>query len=133
MFRSSREDWGFQFLINGFLLIVLILILIPLWRVIMTSLTPLDVYMRGGTPMLQMPWEWSFAAYDQMLTHPSFPRATLNSIIITVCGTALSLFLCAARVRALLAHIARAQNHHRVDPVHVSVSRRFDSNVLARR
>jgi putative aldouronate transport system permease protein len=93
MFRSSREDWGFQFLINGFLLIVLILILIPLWRVIMTSLTPLDVYMRGGTPMIQMPWEWSFAAYDQMLTHPSFPRATLNSIIITLSGTALSLFL----------------------------------------
>ena len=93
MFRSSREDWGFQFLINGFLLIVLIMILIPLWRVIMTSLTQLDVYMRGGTPMIQMPWEWSFAAYDQMLTHPSFPRATLNSIIITLSGTALSLFL----------------------------------------
>ncbi|MBI5653748.1 MAG: carbohydrate ABC transporter permease [Chloroflexi bacterium] len=93
MFRSSREDWGFQLLINGFLLIVLILILIPLWRVIMTSLTPLDVYMRGGTPAFQFPWDWSFAAYAQMLTHPTFPRATLNSIIITICGTTLSLAL----------------------------------------
>lgn len=94
MFRlGHREEWGFQFIVNGFLLFVLIIIVIPLWRVIMTSLTPLDVYMRGGTPMWQWPWEWSFAAYEQMLTHPVFPRATLNSIIITVCGTALSLFL----------------------------------------
>jgi putative aldouronate transport system permease protein len=94
MFRlGHRDEWGFQLLVNGFLLLVLIIIVIPLWRVIMTSLTPLDVYMRGGTPMFQWPWEWSFAAYEQMLTHPVFPRATLNSVIITVCGTALSLFL----------------------------------------
>lgn len=94
MFRSFRRDEiGFQLLINGFLLVVLLAIVIPLWRVIMTSLTPLDVYMRGGTPAFQWPWEWSFAAYEQMLTHPTFPRAALNSIIITLCGTALSLFL----------------------------------------
>lgn len=94
MFRSFRRDEiGFQLLINGFLLIVLLAIVIPLWRVIMTSLTPLDVYMRGGTPAFQWPWEWSFAAYEQMLTHPTFPRAALNSVIITLCGTALSLFL----------------------------------------
>lgn len=94
MFRlGHREEWGFQLLVNGFLLVVLIIIVIPLWRVIMTSLTPLDVYMRSGTPMWQWPWEWSWAAYEQMLTHPVFPRATLNSVIITVCGTALSLFL----------------------------------------
>ncbi len=91
--RSSREEWGFQLLVNGFLLVVLLIIVIPLWRVIMTSLTPLDVYMRGGVPFFQWPWEWSFGAYQQMLTHPSFPRATLNSVIITASGTALSLFL----------------------------------------
>jgi putative aldouronate transport system permease protein len=94
MFKPFRRDeLGFQLFINGFLLVILLLIVIPLWRVIMTSLTPLDVYMRGGTPMFQWPWEWSFGAYSQMLTHPTFPRATLNSIIITLCGTALSLFL----------------------------------------
>lgn len=94
MFRSIRRDeWGFQLIVNGFLLVVLLIIVIPMWRVIMTSLTPLDVYMRGGTPAFQWPWEWSFAAYEQMLTHPVFPRATLNSFIITLCGTALSLFL----------------------------------------
>lgn len=90
---KSRDEWGFQLAVNGFLLIVLLIIVIPLWRVVMTSLTPLEVYMRGGVPFIQMPWQWSFGAYDQLLSHPAFPRATINSIIITVSGTAVSLFL----------------------------------------
>jgi putative aldouronate transport system permease protein len=90
---KGRDDIIFQIVVNSFLLVVLLIILVPLWRVIMTSFTPLEVYMRGGTPIFQWPWQWSFAAYDQMLTHPTFPRATLNSMIITVSGTALSLAL----------------------------------------
>lgn len=94
MFRSMRRhEIGPQIFINGLLFIALLIIVIPLWRVIMTSLTPLDVYMRQGTPFFQWPWEWSFAAYGQMLTHPTFPRALINSFIITLSGTALSLFL----------------------------------------
>ncbi|CAG0944799.1 L-arabinose transport system permease protein AraQ [Anaerolineae bacterium] len=94
MFRiKGREEWGFQLLVNGFLLVVLLIIVIPLWRVIMSSVTPLEVFNRGGVPFFQWPWEWSWGAYEQMLTHPTFPRATLNSIIITITGTALSLTL----------------------------------------
>ena len=105
MFGSSnREDRGFQLLINGFLFIVLLIILIPLWRVVMASLTPLDVYMKGGTPFFQWPWQWSFGAFDQMLTHPLFLRATLNSVIITTCGVALSLTLTVPLAYALSAH-----------------------------
>src|SRR5512140_1687204 len=59
----------------------------------MTSFTPLNVYMSGGVPFFQWPWQWSFGAYEQMLTHPSFPRAALNSFLITISGTAISLFL----------------------------------------
>ena len=111
MFRSSnRDELGFQLLVNGFLLIVLLIILIPLWRVIMTSLTPLDVYMKGGVPFFQWPWDWSFGAYQQMLTHPSFPRATLNSFIITICGTTLSLTLTVLLAYALSAHALPGRN-----------------------
>jgi len=111
MFRSSnRDEWGFQLLVNGFLLVVLLMILIPLWRVIMTSLTPLDVYMKGGVPFFQWPWDWSFGAYQQMLTHPSFPRATLNSFIITICGTTLSLTLTVLLAYALSAHTLPGRN-----------------------
>lgn len=90
---KNRDDFIFQLFVNGFLLLVLLIIAVPLWRVIMTSFTPLEVYMRGGTPLFQWPWDWSLSAYQQMLTHPTFPRAALNSIIITVTGTALSLCL----------------------------------------
>ncbi len=90
---KGRDEYIFQLFVNGFLFVVLLIIAIPLWRVLMTSFTPLDVYMRGGTPFFQWPWDWSFGAYQQMLTHPTFPRATLNSFIITISGTALSLFL----------------------------------------
>jgi putative aldouronate transport system permease protein len=86
------------------------MILIPLWRVIMTSLTPLDVYMKGGVPFFQWPWDWSFGAYQQMLTHPSFPRATLNSFIITICGTTLSLTLTVLLAYALSAHTLPGRN-----------------------
>jgi putative aldouronate transport system permease protein len=111
MFRSSnRDEWGFQLFVNGFLLIVLLIILIPLWRVIMTSLTPLDVYMKGGVPFFQWPWDWSWGAYQQMLTHPLFPRATLNSFIITICGTTLSVTLTVLLAYALSAHTLPGRN-----------------------
>jgi putative aldouronate transport system permease protein len=94
MFRSSnREEWGFEILVNGFLFVILIVIAVPLWRVIMASVTPLEVYTREGVPFFQWPWEWSLAAYRQMMGHSSFLRATLNSIIITASGVALSLSL----------------------------------------
>ncbi len=94
MFRGLKPDErGFQFIVNGFLLVVLLLIVIPLWRVLMTSLTPLDVFMKGGVPFFQWPWEWSLGAYQQMLTHPTFPRAAMNSFVITISGTAVSLAL----------------------------------------
>jgi putative aldouronate transport system permease protein len=105
MFRSiARHQIRGQIFVNGILLIVLLGIAIPLWRVIMTSFTPLDVYMSQGTPMWQWPWNWSFAAYEQMLTHPVFARATLNSFIITIGGTAISLFLTVQLAYALSFH-----------------------------
>jgi len=94
MFRlNDRHEWGFQILVNGFLLAVLIIIAVPLWRVFMASVTSLSVYTRQGVPFLQWPWNWSFSAYSQMLGNSAFPRATLNSIIITASGVALSLTL----------------------------------------
>ncbi len=94
MFRmKARDEWGFQILVNGFLLAVLVIILLPVWRVLITSVTPLDVFTREGVPLYLSPGRWSWEAYRQLLGHSHFPRATLNSVIITVCGTALSLTL----------------------------------------
>jgi putative aldouronate transport system permease protein len=89
----NGEDRVFQILVNSLLVIVLIVISLPLWRVLMTSFTPIGVFTKEGVPFFMWPWEWSVAAYNQLLGQPSFLRATLNSIIITVTGTALSLTL----------------------------------------
>lgn len=88
-----REEIGFQILVNGFLLAVLIAIVVPLWRVVMTSLTPLDLYNKSGVPAFMWPWDWSFAAYKQVLQQQLFIGAALNSAVITISGTALSLVL----------------------------------------
>jgi putative aldouronate transport system permease protein len=91
---KSREEIFFQILINGFLLLIMLLILIPLWKVVMMSMTPIGYASKDTTfGMLIPPWDWSFAAYTQLTSHPSFLRAVWNSVIITVGGTALSLAL----------------------------------------
>ncbi len=89
--RSS--DSFFQALTNSFLVVVLLLMIIPLWRVIMMSVTPL---LKGDAPLfgfLLPPWQWTFEAYKQMLSHPSFLHAAFISAVVTLGGTALSLFL----------------------------------------
>ncbi len=88
-----RQDLGFQIIVNTILVLVLIAIILPLWRVVMTSLTPLDIYNKTGVPVFMWPWEWSLAAYKQVLQQRLFLGAALNSVIITVSGTALSLVL----------------------------------------
>jgi putative aldouronate transport system permease protein len=91
---KSREEIVFQILINTFLFIVLLIILVPLWRVVMMSLTPLGYAAEDNTfGMFIPPWRWSFEAYRQLLTHPNFLNAIGNSLQITVFGTSLSLIL----------------------------------------
>src|SRR5512138_3832338 len=90
---KSWDDIFFQFLVNGFLLILLIAILIPLWRVFVMSVTPLHYIDTKTLGLWLDPRMWSFEAYKQLLSHPSFVRATTNSIIITTLGTTVNLFL----------------------------------------
>ncbi|MGB7538219.1 MAG: carbohydrate ABC transporter permease [Anaerolineales bacterium] len=91
---KSREEIIFQVLVNGFLILVLLIILLPLWRVVMMSVEPLGYSAEDSSfGMLIPPWRWSFNAYAQLTGHPSFIKAVWNSLQITVLGTALSLFL----------------------------------------
>jgi putative aldouronate transport system permease protein len=39
------------------------------------------------------PWKWSFEAYQQIISQPAMLRATLNSLILTLGGVAISLSL----------------------------------------
>ena len=91
--RMSHGDRIFEFAVRNYLVIVLVLILIPLWRVFMLSVTPQFDLQDKTFGLLVPPTKWSLAAYKQFLTHPTFLRAALNSFIILFGGVATGLFL----------------------------------------
>lgn len=89
----TRDAIFFQVGLAIFLTIVLLIILIPFWRVIVTAFIPLDIYTREGVPFFLSPTQWTLEAFRQLLGHSMFPRAIWNSVVITLLGTAISLFL----------------------------------------
>jgi len=90
---KTRDVVIFQLGLAIFLTLVLLVILIPFWRVIVTAFIPLDIYTREGVPFFLSPTKWTFEAFRQLLGHSMFPRAAWNSVVITLLGTAISLFL----------------------------------------
>jgi putative aldouronate transport system permease protein len=89
----TRDAAIFQAGLAIFLTLILLIILIPFWRVIVTAFIPLDIYTRQGVPFFLSPTKWTFEAFRQLLGHSMFPRAMFNSVFITLSGTAVSLFL----------------------------------------
>lgn len=90
---KTRDAVTYQLVVATFLTIVLLIIVVPFWRVIVTAFTPLDIYTKQGIPFFLSPLDWTAEAFRQLLSHPLFPRSVLNSTIITVGGTAISLLL----------------------------------------
>jgi putative aldouronate transport system permease protein len=90
---KTRDTIIYQLLVAAFLLFCLIIIVVPFWQVVVTAFTPLDVYTQRGVSFFLSPLDWTSNAFEQLLGHPLFPRAMLNSVIITLSGTALSLLL----------------------------------------
>ena len=83
----TRGDGLFEFLVAFFLIATLLVILVPLWYVLVVSLTPLTTGSRF------IPTEITFEAYHQLLSQPQFLRATLNSVLIVFIGVPLNLIL----------------------------------------
>lgn len=90
---KSLDDIFFQFLINTFLVVLLIAVLVPMWRVFVMSVTPLHFIDSKTFGLWLDPRMWSFEAYKQLLSHPSFGRALTNSLIITIGGTTVNMVL----------------------------------------
>ena len=47
---KARHGIAFQISIAIFLLLLLLIIVVPFWRVVMASLTPLNIYTGQGVP-----------------------------------------------------------------------------------
>jgi putative aldouronate transport system permease protein len=73
------------------LLAICTVVVLPLWYVLMISLTPFDVWTRTGGSLFILPTEFSFEAYRQLLSSWRLPRALLVSVSITTVGTLLNL------------------------------------------
>ncbi|RPI87267.1 MAG: carbohydrate ABC transporter permease [Chloroflexi bacterium] len=90
---KSFDDITFQILVNGMLISILVAVLIPMWKVLVESVTPLN-YNQVQAYGLWLPFsKWDFEAYKQLLSHPFFLRAVTNSSIITVGGTIINMLL----------------------------------------
>jgi putative aldouronate transport system permease protein len=90
---NTRGERLFGVSVNLFLVIVLLIVAVPLWYVLMVSLTPLDQAGRLGYRLLMPPNEWSFEAYRQLLTQPLFAQATLNSLWLLAMGVPMNVVL----------------------------------------
>lgn len=90
---KTRDAKIYQVGIAIFLTVILLIVVIPFWRVIVTAFVPLDVYTREGVPFFLSPTQWTPEAFRQLMGHSQFPRAALNSMIITLMGTAISMAL----------------------------------------
>jgi len=89
---AFRDEPIFQILLTLFLLSILLVIAIPIWRVFVMSVTPLG-YLDKSFGLWIPPWIWSFEAYKQLFNHPAFLRAAFNSSFITIVGLVLSMIL----------------------------------------
>ena len=83
---TTRGDKLFDFGINTFLILVLIVTIVPLAYVVIISVAPL-VLPNQPTPLV------SFAAYSELLTQASFLRATINSTVLLIGGVSLNMIL----------------------------------------
>ncbi|MFA5699016.1 MAG: carbohydrate ABC transporter permease [Sphaerochaeta sp.] len=90
---STVGDKIFDFAVDFFLLIMLIIIVIPLWSTITLSFRPNAFIGSNLQGMFLAPWKWSMAAYNALLGNAGFIRAFGNSFKILVGGVATSLFL----------------------------------------
>lgn len=91
--RSGPGDAAYSLAVDLFLFAILLLMVAPLWRVLMLSLTPQADLADKTFGMLVSPSKWSLAAYRQFLGHPSFAIAARNSLAILAMGVGLGLFL----------------------------------------
>ena len=89
----TRDALAFQIALAIFLTIILLIIIVPFWRVIVTAFIPLDIYTREGIPFFLSPTKWTAEAFKQLMSHSQFPRALWNSVVITLLGVSISMIL----------------------------------------
>lgn len=99
--KQSIDKNAFDWVVAFLLILVLLVVLVPLWYVIVVSLTPLSTNQLEGYNLFLPPNQWTLEAYIQLLGQDAFLRALLNSCIITGFGVATNMLLTTLTAYAL--------------------------------
>lgn len=91
--RPTAADHSFNFVVDFFLVVLLIIIAVPLWSTITLSFRPNDYIGNNLEGMFLAPWNWSTAAYKALLGNAGFILAFGNSVKILIGGVATALLL----------------------------------------
>lgn len=87
---EEKPGPGLQAAKGSVLTVVVLMVLIPLWVVLVTSVSPRDAINDAGG-LVVIPRGFDLSAYEIILSGGQITRALLVSAIITAAGTALSL------------------------------------------
>jgi putative aldouronate transport system permease protein len=96
----SRDERVFQACTNAFLGLVLVIVILPLWRVFILSVTPFQ-YVDDSFGLFVSPLKWTVDSYAQFMGNPSFLIAFRNSLVITIGGLAINLLMTVPMAYAL--------------------------------
>lgn len=91
--RPTAADHSFNFVVDVFLVLLLIIIAVPLWSTITLSFRPNDYIGNNLEGMFLAPWNWSTSAYKALLGNAGFILAFGNSIKILIGGVITALLL----------------------------------------
>jgi putative aldouronate transport system permease protein len=91
--RLTTVDRLFYFLLDFFLMLVLIIVAIPIWSTITLSFRSNTFIGSNLEGMFLPPWKWSGAAYRALLGNNGFLTAFFNSLKIFVMGVVSALSL----------------------------------------
>ena len=89
--RKIRQFSFSDFLIYLFLFLFTAITIYPFLNVVATSFSPFSAYLEH--PLMIFPHEFTIDTYVMIFRTGNIPRAFLNSVTITVCHTALGIFL----------------------------------------
>ncbi len=91
--KMTFGDKVFYRCLDVFLVFILIVVVIPLWRTITLSFRPNTFIGTNLEGMFLAPWKWSTAAYEALLGNNGFLNAFINSIKILIGGVFTALIL----------------------------------------
>ena len=90
--RLTFSDRVFYFLVEFFLIFIMVIVAIPMWSTITLSFRSNTFIGSNLEGMFLPPWEWSTAAYRSLLGNNGFLIAFFNSLKIFAMGVVTSLF-----------------------------------------